>query len=169
VKNAAVRTAFTRARYPAPVTRLRDETAVECPVVETLARMEAHFLSRRSVDGVTRMRLRVPVAIGNNSLGLVLSREVRVEAWSTRENRNLHQLVCVAWAPEGMAAVPTFEGTLAVWGEGTPERSHIELEGSYRLPLGSAGQAFDATIGHRIAASTARELLEDLKRAIEHR
>lgn len=64
---------------------------------------------------------------------------------------------------------PKFEGTLVVWGEGERNRSYIELDGAYRPPLGTAGQILDEAIGHRIAESTAREFLKDLKRAVETR
>ena len=71
----------------------------------------------------------------------------------------------ISWLPEGTGVFPAFRGTLMVRSEnGT---SAIELDGTYTPPFGAAGQVFDATIGHRIAQATARELLKDLKAAVE--
>jgi len=104
-----------------------------------------------------------------NSFGLAIDREVRVEAWRARDDQNLNDIIRINWAPEGSVALPKFQGTLVAWGDGAPRSSYIELDGLYDPPLGVAGQVFDAAIGHKIAESTAREFLEDLKRAIESR
>jgi hypothetical protein len=77
--NAGVATAFTGPSYAVRMARLSDRTSVGCPSAEAESRVESYFDSRRAPDGVTRMRLRVPLH-GVNSLGLSLDREVRVEA-----------------------------------------------------------------------------------------
>jgi hypothetical protein len=111
------------------------------------------------------MRLRVPVK--GTSQGVFLDREVRIEAWRDRDDQNLNDLIRIRWTSEGSVVFPKFAGTLVVWGEGDADLSFIELDGDYKPPLGLAGELFDETIGHRIAQSTARELLKDLKRGIE--
>jgi hypothetical protein len=42
------------------------------------------------------------------------------------------------------------------------------LEGGYEPPLGAIGKAFDAAIGHKIAESTADDLLNVIGERIEH-
>ncbi len=148
--------------------RLRDQTSVHGSVADTEARLEAYFSSQRGVDGVSRLRLRVPLD-GPLSQGLYLDREVRVEAWRDRDDQNLNDLIRITWAPEGRAVFPKFAGTLVVWGEDDASVSYIELDGAYSPPLGTAGEIFDEAIGHRIAESTAREFLKDIKRGIEVR
>jgi hypothetical protein len=147
------------------MTHLRDQIAVDCPPAESESRLEAYFASRRGVDGISRLRLRVPMT--KNPHGLRLDREVRIEASRARDEDNLNDLIRITWIPEGGIAFPRFEGTLVVWGEERANRSYIELDGAYTPPLSAAGEMFDAAVGHDIAKTTAREFLEDLKNAIE--
>jgi hypothetical protein len=145
------------------MTHLRDQTSVRGAVAETKARLEAYFASRRGLDGIARLRLRVPVS--GPAQGLFSDRDVRIEAWLDREDQNLNDLIRITWTPEGSVVFPKFAGTLVVRGE--PNVSYIELDGDYKPPTGAAGEVFDETIGHRIAQATAREFLKDLKRGIE--
>jgi hypothetical protein len=147
------------------MTHLRERTAVECPLAEADARLDAYFEALRSADGVARVRLRVPV--DGPALGVSLDREVRIEAARARDERNLNDLIRIAWRPEGKAVFPHFEGTLVTWASDTNKATYIELEGEYAPPFGAAGQVFDEAIGHRLAQLTAREFLSDIKRAIE--
>ena len=147
------------------MTHLRDQISVRGTVIETEARLESHFALRRGHDGVARIRLRVPVS--GTSQGLFIDREVRIEAWRDRDGQNLNDLIRIRWTAEGSVVFPKFAGTLVVWGENDPNVSFIELDGDYKPPLGATGELFDETIGFRIAQSTARELLKDLKNEIE--
>jgi hypothetical protein len=145
--------------------RLRDRTSVERPLEQTKSRLEAFFLALRGKDGIAHLRLRVPT--DGPTRGLSIDRQVRVEARRARGEASIDDLTLITWMPEGTAIFPTFEGILIVRGESDSDVSSIELDGSYTPPFGVAGQAFDAAIGHRIAQSTARELLKDIKNAIE--
>jgi hypothetical protein len=147
------------------MTHLRGQTSVLGTVTQTEARLECYFASRRAPNGISRIMLRVPVSGTSN--GLLIDREVRIEAWRDRDDRNLNDLRRISWTPEGSVVFPKFAGTLVVLGEGEPDVSFIELDGDYNLPLSAAGQLFDEAIGHHIAESTGRELLKDLKRGIE--
>jgi hypothetical protein len=147
------------------MTHLRDQTSVRGTVTQAEARLESYFASRRGLDGIARLRLRVPVS--GTSPGLFIAREVRIEAWRDRDDQMLNDLIRIRWAPEGSVVFPKFAGTLVVRGESDPDLSFIELDGDYKPPLGSAGELFDETIGHRIAQLTARELLKDVTCGIE--
>jgi hypothetical protein len=151
------------------MTHLREHISLASSASEAEARLENYFASLRSSNGMAVLRLRVPIEGLAGPLGISIEREVRVEARLTRDDENLNDLIRIWWGPEGRTILPTFNGTLIVWGETGKELSYIELDGAYTPPLGAAGQAFDEIIGHRIAASTAREFLKDLKRAIENR
>jgi hypothetical protein len=142
---------------------LREQTLVKSPVAETEAGLSAFFAARQDTDGVTHMRLRVPMDGGLMSL----EREVRVEARAGKDDDNLNDVVRIAWEPEGPVIFPRFEGALIAWGEDDPAQSFIELRGHYTPPLGAAGQIFDELIGYEIAQATAREFLRDIKRDIE--
>jgi hypothetical protein len=145
------------------MTRLRDAISVASSAEQSMFRLERFFESLRGRDGVSRLRLRVPT--DGPTRGLAIEREVCVEARRTRGEASLDDLMLITWVPEGTAVYPTFEGILIVRSENG--NSSIELDGTYTPPFGAAGQVFDATIGHRIAESTARELLKDLKAAVE--
>jgi hypothetical protein len=143
---------------------LRERIAVEVPVESAEAGLIAFFDAREDANGVTRMRLRVPM-----DGAIALEREVRIEARETRDDQNLNNVMRIAWQPEGTVMFPRFEGTLVVWGEDDPQRSFVELSGHYTPPLGAAGQIFDEAIGYRIAQATAQQFLGDIKREIDAR
>lgn len=143
---------------------LRERIAVEVPAEEAEAGLIAFFEAREDANGVTRMRLRVPM-----DGAVALEREVRIEAREARDDQNLNNLMRIAWQPEGTVMFPRFEGTLVVWGEDDPKHSFIELCGHYTPPLGAAGQIFDEAIGYRIAQATAQQFLGDIKREIDAR
>lgn len=148
------------------MTHLREHTSVRGSLSETESRLESYFASQRASDGVARLRLRVPIT--GQERGLCVDREVWVEAWRDRDDLKLNELIRVTWTPEGKVAFPKFSGTLVVSGDGDPSRSHVELDGTYEPPLGAAGESFDAVIGRKLAESTAREFLEEVKRGVEN-
>ncbi len=144
---------------------LREKTSARGTVPQTEARLDSYFASLRGPDGIARLRLLIPA--NGTSRGRFHDREVRIEAWRDRDDQNLNDLIRIRWTPEGSVIYPNFAGTLVVRGEGDPDLSFVELDGDYKHPLGATGELFDETIGHRIAQLTARELLKDLKRAID--
>ena len=142
--------------------RLCDSTTVDRTVEQTSKGIERFIASLKGKDGVARLRLRVP---GDGPvLGIAIDREVRIEV---QPAPGAGGPMIVVWRPEGTVALPTFEGTLVARSDGDPRLTRLDLDGVYTPPFGVAGQIFDAAIGKRIAQSTAREFLRDLKAAIE--
>ena len=76
-----------------------------------------------------------------------------------------HDVIYLTWDPDDRM-VPRFSGTLAdaCAGDG---RSFLTLEGAYDAPFGAVGSVFDAVMGRRIGAATARALLHDIKLFVE--
>jgi hypothetical protein len=146
---------------------LRDTILIQCPLGQTQQGLERFLASLRDKDGVSHVRLRVPVDGQTNALGLSIDREVRLEAKKGRDAANLNDLIVVSWSPEGPLVFPSFEGTLDLWSEENGKVSCLELNGSYSAPFGVAGQIFDAAVGHEIAQATARQFLQDMRSAIE--
>ena len=71
----------------------------------------------------------------------------------------------ISWHPVS-GPYPTFRGKLyAVRGDNRSCR--LEIDGSYEPPGGIAGAAFDAILGHRIAAESIHDLLARFKNAFE--
>ena len=149
------------------MTRLRETIEIERPPEQAQAALEEFFALLCGGDGISRLRLRVPVDGATRKYGIYLDREVVVEAHRARDEENLNDVIRIAWLPEGAMVFPRFAGSVAICGQDDPARSYVELDGSYAPPFGAAGQLFDATIGRQIAQATARELLKDLKAAIE--
>lgn len=147
-------------------TRLRDHIAVVGPLTGADARLESFFARARDPYGIAHLALRVPLDGIAGFSGLSLQHGVRVRAWHDRDDQNLNDVIRVRWEPEGGGPYPVFEGTLALWGETDPERTVIELDGTYQPPLGVAGETFDAALGHVLAQRTARALLDDIGRAL---
>jgi len=75
----------------------------------------------------------------------------------------------VHWTPEGGGPYPDFDGELTVRADDSYRRSILELRGEYVPPLGVVGQAFDFAVGSRIAAATARALLQQIAQHMEIR
>jgi hypothetical protein len=147
------------------VTRLRETIPIERPAKKAQEALERFFAPLNGRAGP--LRLRVPFNGATGDYGIYFDRDVLVEANRARDEGNLNDVVSIKWTPEGTGIFPRFSGRLVVCGDDDPSRSYIELDGFYAPPLGAAGQVFDAAIGHHIARATARELLADIKTAIE--
>ncbi|MGA2392191.1 MAG: hypothetical protein ABSH03_02435 [Candidatus Lustribacter sp.] len=69
----------------------------------------------------------------------------------------------VSWHPVS-GPYPSFHGKLYAW-RGDTRSCRLEIEGNYEPPGGIAGAAFDAILGHRIAAESIHDLLDRFKDA----
>jgi hypothetical protein len=148
------------------MTRLSDAVSVDRSTEQARQGLERFLHSLRARDGISRLRLRVPMN-GAAKHGLSLDRAVRIEAWPGDGASGRPDGFEIAWSPEGNTVFPRFEGSLRVSSNHDPHHATIELDGVYTPPFGAAGQVFDAAIGRQIAQTTAREFLADLKEAIE--
>ena len=75
----------------------------------------------------------------------------------------------VHWTPKGGGPYPDFDGELIVRADESYRSAILELRGEYVPPLGTFGRAFDLLLGSRIAAATARTLLQQIARLMETR
>jgi hypothetical protein len=73
----------------------------------------------------------------------------------------------IHWEPEGAAIAPAFDGELTVDADADYNGFWVVLTGAYVPPGGAAGQLFDAALGKRVARSTARALLRQMRVEIE--
>ena len=108
--------------------------------------------------------MRAPLDAGGLRISLRKPVDVRTENQSEWANGDLS--IRLRWEPDG-GPFPTFDGVLRME-SGEDGGVDFALEGSYEPPGGVPGKAFDALLGHRIAATTARDFLERLRRYIEH-
>lgn len=75
----------------------------------------------------------------------------------------------IHWTPEGGGPYPDFDGELTVRADDSYRNSLLELRGEYVPPLGAVGEVFDFALGSRIAAATARALLQQIAEHMETR
>jgi len=98
--------------------------------------------------------------------GAEVGKDVLVTVATARDPMHFDEPWKLHWeAVSGL--YPIFDGTLTVRADESYASAVLELHGTYNPPLGVAGAAFDAMIGQRIAAETARELLRQLGTTIE--
>lgn len=150
------------------MTHLNRERGLRCPYVRAIAYFD-RYLNRlpSSERGAGRdLRLRVGLSTLGLSGELALDRDVLATFEPLPASKGLEHGVSIGWTPAGDAAFPTFRGTLTI-GAATPKSSVVKLDGDYEPPLGVLGKAFDAAIGHKIAESTADELLKTICEKIE--
>jgi hypothetical protein len=73
----------------------------------------------------------------------------------------------IHWDSEGGGTYPAFDGELMVDADENFNGFWIVLTGAYIPPGGAAGRVFDVAVGNRIARSTARALLREMRIEIE--
>src|SRR5579871_5585987 len=144
--------------------RLRATTSVSIAPHRLRAELERVLSALQGKDGVARLRLRVSSdgAVRNSAF----DRAVRVEMLCVQDPK-ANEALEISWLPEGTTILPTFKGTVAVWGDEDRDISYVELDGDYTPPSGAGGQNFDGLIGNRIAHATAQTFLRDFRQAME--
>lgn len=146
------------------MTRIKESIVTASPPSVALSGLERYIESKQHV-----LRLTVPL----KSLGLPselgLTQSVRVSFSSERRGafstRRGYDGMSLEWAAEGGGPFPTFTGRLVL--RPHSGQTELELQGEYTPPLGEIGAAFDAFVGNKIARTTIRILLENLKAALE--
>jgi hypothetical protein len=126
------------------------------------------FYSRLAGDGRGRT---LPLRVRLHDIGLpsqlALEREVHATLTRLPDEENPTTGYHLEWAATGGGPYPRFTGWLFLNRAEDDGSSVLELEGTYTAPFGALGAFFDATIGKRIAESTAETLLADIAGQIE--
>lgn len=150
------------------MSELSERTIVHCAVNQAALHLARYFRARGNSDGdVARLNLRAEVPL----LGVKDAVRLELTAIATLVPRHapgdMLPHYAVSWAPEENGPYPKFAGELSI--ENTDDYSsfYLVLKGNYEPPLGVVGAAFDAVVGHRIAQSTARNLLATIADSIE--
>jgi hypothetical protein len=145
------------------VSNLKETIDVECPTFYAMHHAERFFTLRRSNHTPGMLTLRVDLSRLKLPGTSQARHDVRV-AHTLVESEGRKKLT-LSWDPQDQT-VPRFAGTLTSVEKGAGKTA-LTLEGTYTPPLGIAGAAFDLVAGRKIAAATARALLEDIKQFIE--
>jgi uncharacterized protein YndB with AHSA1/START domain len=145
------------------VSNLKETIDVECPTFYAMHHAERFFTVHRRDVTPGMLTLRVDLSrlkLPGTSQAL---HEVRVQHELIEADDAKH--IALSWDPEDQS-VPRFSGTLSCQAKDAGETT-LTLDGTYTPPLGIAGAAFDLILGRKIAAATARGLLEDIRQFIE--
>lgn len=145
---------------------VRAVAPIDCDASQAEKLLPRYVALHRGEDGIVRIPLRVPLQDFGLPGALAIERDVEVTIERRRDELNLNDEFGVEWRPIDDGLFPILHGRLTVWSEGDPQRSFIELAGTYEPPLGEFGEAFDTTIGHLIAQRTATAFLNDLSAGI---
>jgi hypothetical protein len=143
---------------------LSERIEIAVPLNRAPYYLERFFTERGATDGnQTTLQLSVPglppgVTLERNVLA-TFARQGRWNGWNDTAK--------VSWEPEGGGPFPTFGGELKILAADDYNSALLAIDGTYVPPGGTAGRVFDAAVGHTIASGTARQLLGQLKTAIE--
>ncbi len=143
---------------------------VGCAVSRATDRLNG-FFRERAGDGAweagkpIRVALRAPISLPSLRTNVILQHDV-IATLRHLPRALGNDCFDVSWEPSG-GGFPRFGGTLSIENNEEYDSFSLVLKGSYDPPLGPAGQAFDAALGHRIAIATARDLLARLREVIE--
>lgn len=117
------------------------------------------FFTEHAQEGVVMVALRAPIALPGLP-PLMLSRDCLVRLRPAPGAGAAGTTCDVVWEPAGGGPFPRFAGTIAVAGDGAA--CALVLNGTYDAPAEGDGRPFDATLGHAVAESTGRDVLERL-------
>jgi hypothetical protein len=132
-----------------------------CPF--SIAQEYAVEYLRRAEAGKSEAEIRVPVAF----LPGLLRRRVAVTFglhYDVAEKGRAHDEIRLRWSA-GTPWLPDFRGTMRFRIAGT--ETDVLVEGSYRIPFGNVGRAFDNLAGRHIALASLRDLTRRIAGALE--
>ncbi|HEX3456865.1 MAG TPA: hypothetical protein VHR97_02830 [Candidatus Baltobacteraceae bacterium] len=142
------------------MSNLQQDSIVRCPY-HLAQRYLADSIGAKAISGEQSV-LTLTVSLP----GMNLVKDVIVTFGTAVDPMHFDQPWHIHWKPQA-GPYPDFDGQLTVRADETYKTARLELEGSYRPPGGVLGQAFDHTIGSRVASATAQALLKRLGEEME--
>jgi hypothetical protein len=146
-------------------TTIYERRLTQCPYVRARGYLHEEIEGSIHRAGPTMLPLKASVPL----LKSALEKNVIVSYRKGQDPLRFDEPWLVHWTPEDGGPYPDFDGELTVRADESYRRAVLELRGEYKPPLGTFGQAFDLVLGAKIAARTARALLQDIARAMEER
>lgn len=150
------------------MSKLIERTVVHCSVNQAARHLAKYFQARGNSEGdVAKLSLRADVPIPGSKDGMRLERTAIATLVPIHRTGDMAPHYAVTWLPEKSGPYPAFSGELVIENADDYSSFYLVLKGTYEPPLGAVGAAFDAIVGHRIAESTARNLLATIADSIE--
>jgi len=140
------------------MTTLHISRPVACVVGQAPQHLE-RFFAEHAQDEVAVLALRAPFLIPGLP-EMTLTRDSVVRIARTINRGEMIARYDVSWQPSGGGPFPCFTGSLSIPNAEDYTSCFLQLDGTYEPPLGALGAAFDALVGHAIAESTGRDLLD---------
>jgi hypothetical protein len=144
-------------------TTIYERQLTRCPYVRARAYLHESIQGSMRHGGASVLPLKASLPL----LKGTLEKNVLVSYSKGQDPLRFDEPWLVHWTPEGGGPYPDFDGELTVRADESYRRAVLELRGEYKPPLGSFGQAFDLVIGAKIAARTARALLQEIAHSME--
>lgn len=146
---------------------ISERLVVHCPDREASRHLAAFIADHQVGDGTVRIALRLPIGVFADRRTLI-ERRVVATLYPLRSISDPHPTYSVTWSAKGGGPFPKFAGALAVEKAPHDDCFGLVVSGHYDPPLGVAGTIFDATLGRRIAHSSARDLLRSIADYVEN-
>ncbi|HTJ25596.1 MAG TPA: hypothetical protein VMA36_05455 [Candidatus Limnocylindria bacterium] len=148
------------------MTALHLRRPVACPAAQAPCYLERFFAEHAEGD-VAVLALRAPIGMPGFP-EVTLARDCIVKI--ARHDRRAAMIAAydVQWESAGGGPFPRLRGTLSLPNDEDYDSCFLALDGTYEPPLGAAGAAFDAVVGHAVAQTTANDLLERIAEYLEH-
>jgi len=148
------------------MSKLHVSRQLACPVGQAPGFVMEFFDQRRDAHGTPTMALRAPIQIPGLP-EMELARDCIVQVHPHHEAGDMTKRYRVTWQSTGGGPFPKFSGILEIANAEDYSTCVLDLSGTYEPPLGAVGAAFDFTVGHAIAESTGKELLERVGSYVE--
>jgi len=151
--------------------KIRERMYVRCPFRKAPSYLNYYLdaLAKGATGQTGVLRLTVPLADIGLPGGVALERDVEAHFTPVPADKSEYgtQVTAIDWAPAGGGPFPVFNGSISVETDEDYGSCSLLIEGDYEPPMGLIGEAFDATVGRKIAKATARQLLRELRQALE--
>jgi hypothetical protein len=124
-------------------------------------------LLQRATSSAAERASSLAASLRAEAAGIEVGVEVRIHIHALREEEGVAGLspvtrISLGWeAARTPALFPVMSAELSAWPLSSSE-TQLEIEGTYRPPLGAVGRAVDAAVGNRIAEASVHRLLEDV-------
>jgi hypothetical protein len=127
---------------------------------------------RRATTSAAHRSKNLAASLHTAFAGVDVGVDVHVELGKAREEESVAGLppvtrLPISWTAErGTAFFPIMRADLSFWPL-TSDETQLELEGTYRPPLGLLGGTVDALVGHRIAEAAVHRFVRELAEQLE--
>jgi len=141
---------------PAPFERVRGLLHSDGAAIFSRATTTAN---ERARSLVATLRLNV----GAVEVGVDVQLRMKGITDETDATGNPRTRLSFSWEATSRAGLfPTMDAVLSVYPL-SPEETQLDLHGRYQPPLGTVGNALDASVGYRVAEATVLRLLRDAR------